>query len=178
MNKFEEIEAIKQLKYRYFRFLDMKRFKDLAELFTTDGTTAYDNGRYSFKGHDEIYTFMDESMGRPEAYTSHQGHHPEITLADEKHATGIWHFEDTVHMMDYKVRVCGAGVYWDEYLKVDGQWKFQHSGYERLWVRSESLAEDSSREIRGMYDKEERLMSAARPMRQGEDLLFPSKLMK
>ena len=76
------------------------------------------------------------------------------------------------------MRICGAGVYWDEYLKVNDQWKFQHTGYERLWVRSESLAEDPSRELRGMYDKEERLMSADRPMRVGEKLLFPTELSK
>lgn len=173
MNKLEEIEAIRQLKYRYFRFLDMKRFRELTALFIADGSTAYDNGRYSYKGHEEIFAFMDESMGMPEAYTSHQGHHPEITLLDDTNATGIWHFEDTVHRMDYQVAIYGAGIYWDEYVKVDGEWKFRYTGYERLWVRQEALPEDPSRQIRGMFDKEERAISRGRGLRSGEDALFP-----
>lgn len=173
MSQFEEIEAIKQLKYRYFRFLDMKLYRKLAGLFTEDGSTAYDNGRYSYQGQDEIFRFMDESMGKPQIYTSHQAHHPEITLLDASHATGVWHFEDTVHMMEHQLVIFGAGIYWDEYLKVGGEWKFQHSGYERLWVRQEVLPENSSRTIRGMYDPEERKLSKARPMRKNEAGIFP-----
>ena len=32
MNDLQEIEAIKQLKYRYFRFLDTKKWDDLGHL--------------------------------------------------------------------------------------------------------------------------------------------------
>jgi hypothetical protein len=40
MAQLEEIEAIKQLKYRYFRCLDSKRWAELAECFAPDATSS------------------------------------------------------------------------------------------------------------------------------------------
>lgn len=170
-----DIEQIKQLKYRYFRFLDSKHFTELVELMTEDATTAYDNGRHSFQGRDAIYKFLDESMTTPDSLTAHQGHHPEITLVDDNHATGIWHFEDTVHRLDYRVLVFGAGIYWDEYVKVDGEWKFAHTGYERLWVRTEKIDEERLLEIRGMWSADDIERSNKRTKKTGELGLFPTR---
>src|ERR1700732_230893 len=39
-----EIESIRQLKYAYFRLLDLKRFTELGALLTEDATTAYQSG--------------------------------------------------------------------------------------------------------------------------------------
>lgn len=175
MNELLEIERIRQLKYRYFRLLDMKRFRELVTLFAEDATTAYDCGRYSYQGREAIFEFLNTSMGMKEAYTSHQGHHPEITLIDDTHATGIWHFEDTVHRTDYNVLITGAGIYWDEYIKRDGQWHFQHTGYERLWVKQEKLPVDPSRSLRGLFDEEEIERSRQRSKLCGELALFPHR---
>ncbi len=51
-----EIEHIRQLKYRYLRFLDQKRWEDMAGLFTEDATAAYSGGKYS-------HTFKFTSSG-------------------------------------------------------------------------------------------------------------------
>ncbi len=174
MEELLEIEAIKQLKYRYFRFLDSKQFTPLVQLFAEDATTAYDNGRHSCKGRDELFSFLDESMGTGKMNASHQAHHPEITIVDETHATGIWHFEDTVNHMEYNIQITGSGIYWDEYIKIDGQWCFQHTGYERLWVSYEPIAVDNGFSIRSMFDEEEKQISRERPKRPGELLLFPN----
>ena len=44
MDKREEIEAIKQLKYKYVRCVDCKMWDDLAECFTEDAVTNYAAG--------------------------------------------------------------------------------------------------------------------------------------
>ena len=44
------IESIHRLKYRYFRFLDTKRFVELGELLTDDATTSYQGGELSQPG--------------------------------------------------------------------------------------------------------------------------------
>jgi hypothetical protein len=41
MKRFEDIEAIKRLKYKYFRILDSNLWDELAECFTEQATTAY-----------------------------------------------------------------------------------------------------------------------------------------
>ena len=59
-----EIEAIKQVKYRYFRFLDLKMWDEIEELFVPEATCAYSAGAYSFEGRDAIVGFFRKSMGR------------------------------------------------------------------------------------------------------------------
>ena len=59
-----EIEAIKQVKYRYFRFLDLKQWDDIAELFVPEATCAYSAGAYSYEGRDAIVEFFRKAMGR------------------------------------------------------------------------------------------------------------------
>ena len=54
----EEVEEIKQLKYKYQRCLDTKDWDGLAETFTKDATTAFSDGQYVFKGVDKIMEFL------------------------------------------------------------------------------------------------------------------------
>ena len=42
----EEIEAIKQLKYRYLRAVDLKLWALLESTFAPDAVSAYDGGKY------------------------------------------------------------------------------------------------------------------------------------
>lgn len=171
MDELLEIERIKQLKYRYFRLLDMKQFEELVENCTDDITTAYDNGRHSFSGRDELLNFFVTSMPKT-MFHQHQGHHPEITILDDSHATGIWHFEDTVLLSDQDIVIRGTGIYWDEYRKEEGEWRLSHTGYERLWCTTEPYHQAEWREVRGYFDAEERKLSAERKMTPGEAAFF------
>ena len=58
----KDIEAIKQLKGKYFRCLDCKLWDELAECFTEDATTSYSGGKLSFKGRDAIMKFFRDNM--------------------------------------------------------------------------------------------------------------------
>jgi len=133
MSSLEEIDRIKQLKYRYFRYLDTKHWKELRELFADDAMSAYDSGKYGFQGPDKIVGFLESAMGRPTFVSQHQGHHPEIELMSPTRATGIWYFEDSVIDADNNTQLHGAGFYHDEYVKIDGTWKIRLTGYERTF---------------------------------------------
>ena len=80
-----EIESIRQLKYAYFRLLDLKRFTELGELLTEDATTAYQSGELRQSGREAIVAFLEESLGDPGIVTMHNGHHPEIVLSERHH---------------------------------------------------------------------------------------------
>jgi len=87
----EDLEAIKQLKYRYWRYLDLKKWDELALLFAADATVRYSSGTYEFAGRDAIMRFLRESLGRERgSVTIHHGHHPEIVLTGPDSATGTW----------------------------------------------------------------------------------------
>jgi hypothetical protein len=135
------IEAIKKLKYKYFRCLDGKRWAELAECFAPDATAAYDGGKYSFSGREAILGFLEKALGPATLITRHQGHHPEIELTGPTTATGIWYLTDEVIDAKRNTALRGAAFYRDAYVELDGAWKLQSTGYQRtfeeVWNRSE-----------------------------------------
>jgi len=133
-----ELEAIKRLKYKYMRCLDQKRWDEIAEVFTEDASAAYSGGKYSYEGRDAIVEFLRTSMGADSFHSAHQVHHPEIEFTSETTATGTWSLQDTVIDTRWDITIRGAAFYEDRYVKQDGAWKIQHTGYRRLFEEMES----------------------------------------
>ena len=134
-----ELEAIKQLKYRYIRALDQKRWDDLAQCLTVDATAAYGGGKYSFQGREAILDFLRDSLG-PAVLSMHQVHQPELSLTSATTATGTWALQDVVILTDRAVTVRGAAYYTDEYVKTEQVWRISHTGYDRLFEETEPRA--------------------------------------
>jgi hypothetical protein len=63
----------------------------------------------------------------------HQGHHPEIELTSDTTAKGIWSLQDYVIDRKGNTHLRGASFYYDEYVKVNGEWKIKLAGYERIF---------------------------------------------
>lgn len=133
MSLLENLEAIRQLKYRYFRLLDSKRWVELGACFTDDATAAYDSGKYSYTGRDAILEFLRTSLGSHDILSLHQGHHPEITLIDVERARGTWYLEDYLIFRSAGMRLRGAAFYDDDYVCHDGVWRIAHTGYVRTF---------------------------------------------
>jgi hypothetical protein len=108
-----QTETICQLKFAYFRLLDLKRFDELGDLLTADATTAYQSGELRQDGRDAIVAFLQESLGDPGIITMHNGHHPEIELIDENTATGRWYLEDRVIVPAHDFELHGTALYAD-----------------------------------------------------------------
>ena len=128
-----EIEQIKRLKYAYARCLDLKRWDEIAGLFTADAVAAYSGGGYSFEGRDAIVGFLTRSMGAETFHSSHKMHHPEIDLTGADTATGVWALDDVVVMTDFELTIRGCSFYDDHYVKQDGVWRIQKTGYKRIY---------------------------------------------
>jgi hypothetical protein len=89
----DDIEAIKQLKARYFRTMDTKDWDAMREVFTDDvvmDTTA--SGGNVITGAEQCIAFLREAIG--DVVTVHHGHTPEIELKSPTTAVGIWAMED------------------------------------------------------------------------------------
>lgn len=173
MQSWEEIESIKRLKYRYTRLFDSKQWEALTQLFAEDCTSAYDNGRFAYQGREAVLAFLVKPMVlAKQRYSKHHVHQPEIDLLDENHARGIWYLDDKV--LDYKLGtiVTGTAIYYDRYTKIDGEWRIQHIGYQRIWMRLEKLDNSRVIEARTMFDEAERQRSRERPKFPDEAELF------
>lgn len=129
-----ELRRIEELKYRYLRFVDLKRWEELESLFTPTARAEYGGGAYVFEDRDAIMDFLRATMSSAEVLTSHKCHHPEITLGpDRTEATAIWALDDVVVQQEVGVTIRGAAFYEDIYVKVDGDWLIAATGYKRVY---------------------------------------------
>jgi len=130
----EDIEAIKRLKYRYWRHLDLKQWDDLAVCFAADASVSYGAGKYDFQGVDAIMGFLREALSRERgAVTVHHGHHPEIDLTGATTATGTWALYNYMYNVKQNRGIRIGAYYNDRYIKVGSTWKFQHIGYHYIF---------------------------------------------
>lgn len=130
------VEEIKQLKYRYLRTLDLKRWDDFAAVFVPEVTADYGEG-LAFGSRDELVAFMRDSLGQ-RMVTLHQCHHPEIDV-DGDRATGVWYLEDKVLMPDHRLVLEGAAFYEDRYVRTGEGWRIEHTGYRRTYEATMSM---------------------------------------
>ncbi len=147
MPDLQEIEAIKRLKYKYFRCLDLKLWDEMRECFVEEATSAYGDGKYSFNGREQILKFLKEFMDRPTVLSAHHGHHPEIDITSATTAVGIWALADVFIDLDANITLRGAAFYRDEYVKVNGMWKIKSTGYRRTYEEVESRTDTPSLKI-------------------------------
>ena len=130
MARVDDIEAIKQLKARYFRTMDTKDWAGMRQVFTDDvvmDTTASGGGVVS--GADVFMEFLEKTLA--DTVTVHHGHMPEITLTSSTTATGVWALHDHIVWSDGS-RLEGDGHYHETYQLVDGTWRIKSSTLTRL----------------------------------------------
>ena len=141
MNELLELEKLKQLKGRYFRFLDTNDWDQLATTFSEDCVASYSDGEHSYQGREAIIGFLSSSMSGAGFISMHTGHTPEIEITGEDTAKGHWYLNDLVIIPEANLRLYGAGIYHDEYVKVDGEWQHSKIGYLRTFECTEPLPE-------------------------------------
>ncbi|SPM36473.1 3-phenylpropionate/cinnamic acid dioxygenase, small subunit [Mycobacterium rhizamassiliense] len=126
------IEAIKQLKARYCRYLDTKDWAAWRAIFTDDfvSDTSGAGGRL-IVGADDFVAFTRKSIGRPAQSTAHQVHAPEIELTSASTARGVWALQDVVRFGP-GLSLVGYGHYHETYENVAGQWLIKSSELTRL----------------------------------------------
>jgi hypothetical protein len=133
-----DIEQIKQLKARYFRLMDTKRWDEWADLFTEDCVVwVEDQPDVTYTSRDEFVSSTSSILA--EAVTAHHGHMPEITIEPPggDQALGIWAMEDYVQIPtpDGDITLRGYGHYHEHYRRGDdGRWRIASLRLERLRV--------------------------------------------
>lgn len=138
MSDLDAIEAIKQLKARYFRLLDTKQWAAWRMIFTNDA--SFEGTSRPFDGPDDFCA--STSAWLDSAVTVHQGHTPEIEILDESNARGIWAMHDHVQFADPIASGAYAGMngfighgYYHEHYRCDeGVWKISFLRLTRLRV--------------------------------------------
>ncbi len=128
-----ELEAIRQLKYTYFRTLDLKEISQLGRLLTEDATAAYEDGKTVLEGRDAIVQWLSAALSSHDLITEHHGHHPEIAFTSASTATGTWYLQDRVIVPSADLEIGGTAFYSDRYTLTDEGWRIAHTGYMRVF---------------------------------------------
>lgn len=155
-----DIEEIKQLKARYFEYLDGKDWASYQTIFTPDAVmdareafSAVDplTGESRIYGSPELLAGMDTSewvTTGAEAIaanasnllgpvcTVHRGYMPRITIESADEAAGVWGMEDLLHFPAGSpiTAINGHGHYHERYARIDGRWLIRATRLTRLRI--------------------------------------------
>jgi hypothetical protein len=143
------IEDIKQLKGRYFRFMDTKDWGALRGIFCDDavfdaraslsidgrgesGRAAESNDWVYHRG-EVIVDFIRNAIGS--SRTVHHGHCHEVDILSADEASGVIAMEDQIWDEAGAALVLhGCGHYHETYRRIDGHWRIHVSRITRLYV--------------------------------------------
>ncbi|WP_062431616.1 nuclear transport factor 2 family protein [Herbidospora daliensis] len=128
-----DIEQIKQLKARYFRFHDTKQWDEFAKVFAPDVQIEIDGNVL----RDSAAMVSAASAWVAEAVTVHRAFMPEIEITGSDSATGIWSMADYLVWPDkdgLPQGMRGYGYYHEEYRKIGGEWLISRLRLDRLKV--------------------------------------------
>jgi uncharacterized protein (TIGR02246 family) len=132
LGAFEDVEAIKQLKARYFRTMDTKDWDGMRALFADDVVVdVTDSGGEVMRGGDAFIAFLRETLA--DVVTVHHGHMPEIELTSPTTATGVWAMEDMLRWSN-GMEMHGYGHYRETYEREGDVWRIKTTTLTRLRV--------------------------------------------
>src|SRR4051812_16430117 len=135
------IEDIKQLKYRYYRFLDMRDWESFKTVWTEDAVMDVNSEHRIlnteeglYHGPEAITRFARKAIG--EGTTIDHAIMPEIDILSSTTARAIWVQEDRVTWpANHPNRsLHGHGHEHETYRKIDGQWRIASTKLVRLKV--------------------------------------------
>jgi len=125
-----DIEAIRRLKAKYFRCVDLNLWDEMSEVFTDDATADY-GPDIKLEGREAIIDFLKKTVGRDTFTTAHHGHNAEIDITGEATARAKWALQDRLIIRGIST-LTGWGYYDEEYVKKDGQWRIKSTAISRL----------------------------------------------
>ena len=130
-----EYEAIRNLKARYFRFLDTKDWAGWTSVFEPEFEHEMVMEQLSHKGSREDFVkFVSEALTG--VVTVHHGHNPEIELMSPTTAKAIWPFVDRLKpgpdAPPNAPELVGYGHYHETYVKSAVGWRIKTQRVTRL----------------------------------------------
>jgi len=129
----DDIEAIEQLKARYFRMMDTKDWDGLAAVFADDvEIDMTGEGGGVTRSVAEYMPYLRQNIET--VTTVHHGHMPEIELTSPATATGVWAMEDELWWPTGGplAHLHGYGHYHETYVKTPAGWRIKTMTLTRL----------------------------------------------
>ncbi len=145
IERLEAIEAIRQLKARYFRCMDTKDWEGFGAVFAHDAeldiSQDLGDNPAPIVGREPIVRLVRRAV--TDATTIHHGHMPEITIESADSATGVWAMEDHLFWPEGAPlrSMHGYGHYHERYRRTSEGWQIAAMALTRLRVDVEPASE-------------------------------------
>ena len=139
LTRLEDLEAIKQLKARYCAIANEDHNPDkITTLFVEDG--IWEGGFGTAQGHEAIRRLFQRAQQRF-SFSHHMVMNPIIEVEGNS-AKGTWYFFGLYTVRETNEARWLAVRYEEDYIKVNGEWKYQHlrahgrmsASYEKGWA--------------------------------------------
>ncbi|WP_437773407.1 nuclear transport factor 2 family protein [Arthrobacter sp. KNU40] len=131
----DDVLAITDLKARYFRYVDDKRWDQLPELFTDDahfGGFAFDSSGTTADFVSALSAFLNDT------HSEHRGTMPRLRMVDANTVRAVWTMSDYVTWepdsrvyknvpIEGMYGIRGYGLYEEEYLRTPAGWRISFS---------------------------------------------------
>jgi SnoaL-like domain len=147
LSRLEAIEAIRQLKARYFHACDHKQPEVVRECFPA-GKIDLRYGRIgNFSDREQLVDIFTTLACQDHIVEMHHGQNPRIEVHDADNATGTWGLY--YYLIDTRQQTVTqlAGCYEDAYARLDGHWRITRSYYEVTSTQIFDLSEGLARVI-------------------------------
>jgi hypothetical protein len=157
IQRLEDIEAIRDLKMTYAKLCDEGYDADaIVALFAEDDDVSWESDTFgNYHGRDEIHAWFD-NVDAEILWALHLMINPTVQVAaDGQTATGSFYLLELATMTSLgggdPDAVIMTGKYADEFVKVDGQWRFkrivvnfeQASNLDQGWVKQQFRQRES-----------------------------------
>ena len=133
--KLTDIEAIKQLRYRYWQCVHNGIWDGVGDCFAEHGVADYGGG-IKIEGRKAITDFFSQTVGAITSLAVLHGHNPQIEITSDMTARGIWQL-DNIRIESSSNKASRQGnAYEEEYVKENGEWKIKSSKVAYLFIHS------------------------------------------
>jgi len=117
-----DTEAIRQLRYKYWRCIHRGLWDQLMDCYAEDARVDFGYG-LQLEGQAALADFYKGSMASAYSLVDPQGHNPEIEILSATSARAFWQLDNTMVEAQTGKAVRVGVSYNEEYIKQDGQWK-------------------------------------------------------
>ncbi len=120
--RLSDIEAIRQLRYKYWRCIHKNQWDELMDCYADDAVVDFGYG-LQMEDKTVLADFYKGSMTSAFSLVDPQGHNPEIEMLSSTTARGFWQLDNTMVEAHTNKAVRVGASYDEEYVKRNGEWK-------------------------------------------------------
>jgi uncharacterized protein (TIGR02246 family) len=118
----EDIAAIQDVQYSYWRAIDKKQPDNLREVFSPDGIHVDFQDMPVWNDREEFVKFFVELGMNPMRQENHLGSAPKITLTGPDSAKANWRLHMFAYDFEQRITIRITGEYDCEYVRSQGRW--------------------------------------------------------